>query len=220
MVRQSKMYFLLNYLHETSKFSIIFSFSLCYIDHFPYDWTYAADGIIWINQNVWFYRQPLEVQCKIWVLRQNYLKPIGLIQFFISLALSLHMISNDMCQLKWTFCFLGCIWIVWLCVCVLYSSSWMVGLCYMNVITGPIFFKYLRHLTKDLSKGRWPLESNGLYLLGNTESFPSLLLCFPLLLFYFSSSLFPSLLQLWKCASCSQIMHLFSGSSDIWNMFP
>ncbi len=138
MVRQSKMCWII-YM-KPSKFSIIISFSLCYIDHFPYDWAHAAYGIIWINQNVWFYRQPLEVQCKIWVLKQNYLKPTGLITFFISLALFLHMISNEMCQLKWMFCFLGCIRIVWLCVCVLYSSSWMVGLCYMNVITGQIFF--------------------------------------------------------------------------------
>ncbi len=41
---------------------------------------------------------------------------------------------------------------------------------------------------------------------------------FVLLFFYFFSSLFPSLLQLWKCASCSQIIHLLSGSSDIWNV--
>lgn len=83
------------------------------------------------------------------------------------------------------FCFWGCIWIVWLCVCVLYSSSWMVELCYMNVITGQIFFYYIRHLTKDLSKGRWPLGSNCLHLLSNTGSFPSLLLCFSSLIFYF-----------------------------------
>lgn len=126
---------------KPSKFSIFFSFSLCYINNFPYFFGLMNKlHIIRINQNVWFYRQPLEVQCKIWVLEQNYLNPTGLIQFFISLALSLHMISNEMWQLKWMFCFLGCIWIVWLCVCVLYSSSWMVGLCNMNVITGQICF--------------------------------------------------------------------------------
>ncbi len=131
------MFSVFNYLHETIKIQHY------YLIQPMLHWSFSiwlSSCSLWYNMNKSKCWQPLEVQCKIWVLKQNYLKPTGLITFFISLALFLHMISNEMCQLKWMFCFLGCIRLVWLCVCVLYSSSWMVRLCYMNVITGQIFF--------------------------------------------------------------------------------
>lgn len=95
------------------------------------------------------------------------------------------------------FCFWVCIWIVWLCVCVLYSSSWMVGLCYMNLITGH-FFLLLLYSSFDqrpfqrllTSRVRLPpfVEQYGVFSISFTLFFSSHLLFFSHLSFLHSSS--------------------------------